>query len=255
MLRHLSWWSFICGLPITLLVFSSCGDIAREQHPLTIAGAANLRHALEEVTQQFTAQTGITTNITLASSGKLTAQIKAGAPYDVFLSADQQYPAELAAAGLTKGTPKTYAFGPLALWTTTSNIPLLADSLDLPRIKKIALPNPATAPYGRAAMAFLKQQGLDGILANKLVFGESVGQANQFVYSGVAEVGITALASVTVSDKWHKYALLADHPPVEQTGVIIKASSQREAADSFLEYLLSPAGQSILKKFGYFTAE
>ena len=255
MFRHPSRWSFTYFLPFALLLFSSCGQVTPDQQPLTIAGAANLRHALEEVTQQFTAQTGVSTNITLASSGKLTAQIKAGAPYDVFLSADQQYPAALAAAGLTQGAPKTYAFGPLALWTTTADIPLLADSLNLTRIKKIALPNPATAPYGRAAMAFLKQQGLDSLLANKLVFGESVGQANQFVYSGVAEVGITALASVTVSDKWHQFALLADHPPVKQTGVVIKASPQPEAAESFLEFLLSPAGQSILKKFGYFAAE
>lgn len=245
-------WIFIFGV----LVTTGCSDQPAKNNPsLRIAGAANLRFALEELAAGFTLAHGTPTEIILASSGKLTAQIKAGAPFDVFLSADERYPAALAAAGLTQGRPKIYARGPLAIWTTTSNIPLSPDSLTSHRISKVAIPNPATAPYGRAAMNFLQQEGLDGLLTDKLVLGESVGQANQFVYSRAAEIGITAAASVVTRQGSQEFRILKDFPPVVQSGVILSSSQLPEAADAFLNYVLSPKGQQTLEKFGYFTAE
>lgn len=240
---------------LSVLLLSCSSSTENEGPPLTIAGASNLRFALEEITKDFTAQTGTPTELIFASSGKLTAQITAGAPYDVFLSADEQYPAALRAQNLTLGQPKVYAFGPLAIWTTTSGIPLAPDSLLLDRVRKIAIPNPATAPYGQAAVSFLKNAGLYERLAHKLVFGESVGQANQFVYTGTAEVGLTAAATVTAGEKTLRFKLLQAHPPVRQSGVILSRSQQPGAAGAFLAYLLSPPAQQTLQKFGYFTAE
>lgn len=249
---HKGWLLLLCAL----LLFFGCSDQQAPKGPsLTIAGAANLRFALEELTNDFTATTGIPTEVVLASSGKLTAQIKAGAPYDIFLSADEQYPAALTAAGLTKGQPQVYALGPLALWTTTNDIPLDADSLMSARIVKIAIPNPTTAPYGKAAMAFLANRGLDSLVADKLVFGESVGQANQFVYSGAAELGFTAAATVTINEKKLKSIVLEDHPPVIQSSVVLSSSTQLAAATAFSKYLRSDPAQQTLQKFGYFAAE
>ncbi len=241
--------------PLILLVTGCTGDSPGGQRPITIAGASNLRFALDEISADFTRQTGIPTETVYASSGKLTAQIKAGAPYDVFLSADDRYPAALAAAGLTDGPARAYARGPLALWTATSNIPLDPDSLQLARITKIAIPNPATAPYGRAAINFLKKRGLYDQLNGKLVYGESVGQANQFVYSGAAEIGFSALASIQSGEKFLRFKVLEDQPPVLQSGVVLNTSTQPDAAVAFLNYLRSPSGQAIFQKFGYFTAE
>lgn len=240
---------------LSLLLTGCTGGSPSGQQPITIAGASNLRFALDEISADFTRKTGIPAETVYASSGKLTAQIKAGAPYDVFLSADDRYPAALAAAGLTDGPARAYARGPLALWTTTSNIPLDPDSLQLARITKIAVPNPATAPYGRAAISFLKDRGLFDQLATKLVYGESVGQANQFVYTGAAEIGFSALATVSPGEKMLKFKVLEDHPPVLQSGVTLASSRQPEAAKAFLDYLLSPPAGQTLQKFGYFTAE
>lgn len=241
-----------CFSFILLLLFTSCGD--NEPRPLIIAGAANLRFALEELTSGYTAQTGIATETIFASSGKLTAQIKAGAPYDVFLSADERYPAELATAGLTVDEPIIYAYGQLAVWTTRADVPLHLDSLTGSRISRIAVANPVTAPYGRAVLELLRQRGLDKMLKDKLVFGESIGQVNQFVYSGSADVGMTALSTVITGERFSKYIVL-DGPLVQQAAVALSGSSRQRESMAFMEYLQSPAAASILQKYGYLVPE
>lgn len=241
-----------CFSFILLLLFTSCGN--NEPRPLSIAGAANLRLALEELSKDFTARTGTPTQLIFASSGKLTAQIKAGAPYDVFLSADERYPADLAAAGLTVAEPITYAHGQLALWTTATNIPLNPDSLLLPRIRRIAIANPVTAPYGQAALDLLQQWGLDETLRDKLVYGESVGQTNQFVYSGSADIGISALSTVITGEQFLKYTSL-DGPLVQQAAVALSASPRQRESIAFMDYLQSLAAATILQKYGYLVPE
>jgi molybdate transport system substrate-binding protein len=228
--------------------------------PLTIAAAANLQYVLDSLTTEFTAQTGIVVEVIFASSGKLTAQITAGAPYDLFLSADERYPAELAKIGLTAGAPLPYARGQLAIWTNRKEIPLHPDSLLSSSISHLAVANPATAPYGKAAMDYLQNRGYDAALNSKLVLGESIGQANQFVYSAAADVGITAYSTVLKlptggSTRW---VLLqgSDYPPVIQSGVVLKSNeNQEKAARRFLEFLQRENGQSILSKFGYLRSE
>lgn len=239
-------------LLLLLFFLSACGG--GESRVLTIAAAANLQGPLDDLTGAFTAQTGIPTKTVLASSGKLTAQLRAGAPYGLFLSADERYPELLAAAGLTRGAPVPYARGRLILWTTTAGVPPAADSLRSARIQRIALANPTTAPYGRATLDWLRGRGLDTLLAEKLVYGESIGQANQFVYTGAAEVGFTANSTVYGVDKFHRWAEVPDAPDIVQTGVVMRGP-QEEDARRFRDFLLSPAGQAILRRYGYLAAE
>ncbi|MEM6770828.1 MAG: molybdate ABC transporter substrate-binding protein, partial [Bacteroidota bacterium] len=171
---------------LSLVLYACNGSRSNEADgppPLTIACASNLRSAVEEIAATFEAHTQVSTQVIYSSSGKLTAQITAGAPYDVFLSADPHYLEVLEKAGLTSSSPEVFAKAVLTIWSATNSISPLPDSLTSHRLRKIAVPNPATAPFGRSAMEYLKHRGLDSLLAEKLVFGESVSQTDQFVYS------------------------------------------------------------------------
>ncbi|MEM1358363.1 MAG: molybdate ABC transporter substrate-binding protein [Bacteroidota bacterium] len=224
---------------------------------LTIAGAANLQYALRALTASFTAETGIDCELVFASSGKLTAQISEGAPFDVFLAADEKYPASLHAKQLTLGPPVTYAYGRLALWSTLPDFQPTLAGLTAPRIRSIAIPNPITAPYGQAAVAALRQQELYDSIAPKLVFGESVAQANQFVTAQAAEVGFTAV-SVVMAPAMERYKswIIVDeksYAPIAQSAVVIDHKGQKKhpSGEAFLNFLVSKKGKEILAEFGY----
>ncbi len=226
--------------------------------PLRIAAAANLRYALEEISTAFTQETGQPCELIYAASGKLTAQIVAGAPYDVFLSADARYPAELASQGLTQGPAQTYARGQLVLWTLSPTLPLDAAGLLDDEVQHVSLANPTTAPYGAAAVAYLQRAGLADTLRSKLVFGESVAQASQFVTSGAAEMGFTALSIVRELERTEpvRWALLpADtYPALQQQVVVLRREGEMmQGAERFRDYLFSPIGRRILAEFGYLT--
>ncbi|MEO0731232.1 MAG: molybdate ABC transporter substrate-binding protein [Bacteroidota bacterium] len=241
------------GLFVLLLV--GCG---KEPAPLRIAAASNLRYVLPKIAQEFTETTGTECELIFSSSGKLTAQIKAGAPYDLFLSADERYPAELHRVGQTEGEPVVYARGQLALWQIGNMFPFLGE-LNVPDIEKIALPNPMTAPYGRAAVEALRSVGLADSVRGKLVYGESVAQASQFVYAGAADVGFTTVsflnhpnADIDLPFSWLPVDTAA-YTPIYQSVVVMKGgdATQQEAARAFQHYLLSPRGQYILTWHGY----
>lgn len=239
---------------ILLLAFAVSG-CHKNPHKLTIATAANVQFAMEELSQQFTSQSGIQCDVILGSSGKLTAQIKAGAPYDIFVSADMKYPNELYKTGLTTHKPEVYAFGRLVLWTSGNTVPSI-DSLNTPGIKHIAIANPETAPYGRAAVEALRHYGLYDPVKNKLVFGESIAQVNQFILSKTAGVGFTS-RSVVMSPqmkdkgKWTEVAENA-YTPITQGAVMIKREGMNEVdALIFYRYLFSDQAREILKKYGY----
>lgn len=235
---------------ILACLFVSCGS--DQSRPLTVAAAASLRPALTELSAEFTETTGIPVSLIFSSSGKLTAQIKAGAPYDIFLSADESYPATLRTAGLTSGQPVTYARGPLVLFTTMEGVATDPDSLSSPRIKSVALANPSVAPYGRAAEKWLKRRYGERI-REKLVYGESVGQVNQFITTGTAEIGITALASVIMYPDYGVGTELNDAPPIPHAAVILARTGYPEEAGAFLDFLTTPGGKATLRKFGYLT--
>ncbi|NJB83321.1 molybdate ABC transporter substrate-binding protein [Wenyingzhuangia aestuarii] len=225
---------------------------------LNIAVAANMQFAIEELALTFTEQTGIAINIILGSSGKLTAQITQGAPYHVFMSADMKYPKTLYTDGLTVNTPNIYALGSLILWSTTDSINPSLHTLLNDQIKHIAIANPKTAPYGKAAVEVLKKHKLYTVLKDKLVFGESISQVNQFVSSKTSQIGFTNKSVIYQLNATQINAWTAvsknDYTPIEQ-GIVILKQSDKELQKSwqFLEFMLSQQAKEILLKHGYTT--
>ncbi len=233
--------------------FASC-----QQNPnnvLQIATSANAQFAIKEIGSIFTQETGIEVNIIQGSSGKLLAQITEGAPYDIFISADLKYPQELYRAGLATQEPSVYAYGKLVLWTS-KKMEVSLDILNQDNVFHIALANPKTAPYGLAAKQFLQHHKLFNALKEKLVFGESISQTTQFINSGAAEIGFTAL-SVVMSPPlknvghWIELDTTA-YSPIAQSAVIIKTGNKSmEQAEKFYQFLFTHKAKIILKKYGY----
>ncbi len=244
---------FLFGICFALLL--SCND-ARDKQKLTIATSANMQFAISELVEVFTENTGIATEIIIGSSGNLTAQIRSGAPYDVLVSADIQYPNYLYERGLGYYKPDIYAYGQLVLWSCKAGINPDLDSLNSKRIAHIAIPNSELAPYGRAAKEVLISQQLYPEITPKLVFGESIAQTNQFIRTGSAEIGFTAL-SVVMSPQLEgvgSWTLLPrdQYTPIAQ-GILILSNGTEvpENALKFHTFLKSENGQRILNKYGY----
>lgn len=237
----------------------SCGN-ADKKRELTIAGASNMQFALEEISEAFEAQTDIPCRIVTGSSGKLTAQISEGAPYDILVSADVKYPDKLYTEGLTLGPPRVYAFGKLVLWTTLGGMDPDLSVLARDEIRYIAVANAKTAPYGQAALEVLQYNNLDSTLQEKLVFGESIGQVNQFIRSGSAEIGFTAMSVVSAPqfESIGRWAVLdsLQYNPIEQGVVVIRQKDGKgDDALLFQDFLFSEAARAILRKYGYTTNE
>ncbi len=238
-------------LILSLFVFSSAA-IAQEK--IRIAVAANAQYAMKAIEKQYEKETGKDVELIIGSSGKLTAQIREGAPFDVFLSADMEYPEQLQKEGLTLGEPKIYAYGTLVFWSTREFEPLNSNTLLLMDVKNIAIANPKTAPYGAAAINALKYYKIYDKVESKLVYGESISQVNQYITSKSADVGITA-KSVVVSPEMQgkgKWVELnkKSYEPIAQGAVILKSAATRNQreAEQFYNYLYSKNGQSIFKK-------
>ncbi|WP_375445385.1 molybdate ABC transporter substrate-binding protein [uncultured Fibrella sp.] len=236
-----------------LLLLWSSGVQAQ---PLRVAVAANAQFVMESLRVAFQKQTGISIETVISSSGKLTTQIQQGAPYDVFLSADMDYPRALYQQKLTAGAPVVYAYGSLVLWTL-GTFPLTADLsvLKNPAVRHIAIANPATAPYGEAAVSLLTHRKLLGAVQPRLVYGESISQVNQYILSGAAEVGITA-KSVVLDPGLEQRGHWIDLPPpgyapIAQGVVVLKRTSQAKAATQFVQFLQTAAARRILQQFGY----
>jgi molybdate transport system substrate-binding protein len=224
-----------------------------------VAAAADLKFAMEELTAQFEKQSGTKLEVTYGSSGNFLTQIQNEAPFDLFFSADSEYPKKLEAAGLAEpGTVREYAVGRIVIWTPSdSGIDAAKDGwkclLDQ-RVKKISIANPEHAPYGRAAAAAMKKAGIYEQLKGKLVYGENISQAAEFVQSGNAQVGIVAL-SLAISpamkngNRWE--ISIDSYPAIEQAVVLLKASKNKAAARRFLEFVSGSQGREILERFGF----
>jgi molybdate transport system substrate-binding protein len=222
---------------------------------LTIATAANARYAIEAIAQEFEKETGIACQIIVGSSGKHTAQIEAGAPYDVFVSADLKFPKKLHELNLTLAEPGVYAYGQLVIWTLNNSLNPEIEHLSAIKREHIAMPNPKTAPYGRAAKEALVYYGLYDQISSRLVFGESVAQTNQFILSESAVLGFTAASIVmapAMKDKGRWQVVDKNsYYPIAQGAVVIKQSTQLAKAKKFYLFLFSPTAKNILQAHGY----
>jgi molybdate transport system substrate-binding protein len=242
-------------LSVVLMQQGACA----QEKDLRIAAAADLKFAMGELSEQFEKQSGTKLNVTYGSSGNFFSQLQNGAPFDLFFSADIDYPRKLEAAGLTApGTLYEYAIGRIVLWAPADakvDITKLGlQSLLDPGITKIAIANPEHAPYGRAAVAALQKAGIYESVKAKLVYGENISQTAQFVQSGNAQVGIVAL-SLAVSPAMcdgKRWDIPSDmHPAIEQGAVVLKDAKNQPAARAFLEYVKSAAGRATLVKYGF----
>ena len=226
---------------------------------LTIAAAADLRPALEEISTQFQAESGARVRPIYGSSGSFYQQIQNGAPFDLFLSANAEYPKKLEAAGLTiPGTYYEYARGKIVLLAPADSKLPLADGLKVlldPAVKKIAIADPSHAPYGQAAVAALKAEHLYDAVAGKIVSAENISQAASFVLSGAADVGIVALSlamSPQGSSKLRYAGIPAeDYPPIQQACLILRSSKNQALAARFEEFLRGEAAKAVFSRFGF----
>ena len=233
--------------------------LARAQtRSLRIAAASDLRFALDEALLPFrAAQPGVTIEAIYGSSGKLATQLRNGAPFDVFLSADIAFARELHADGLTASAPRVYAIGRLAAWSTDAELgrlPLGSLVRDA-RVKRFAIANPEHAPYGQRAMQALRSQGVEAEARPKLVLGDNVAQAATFIETGAAQAGLVAYALVLSAALAGKgaWTLIPQewHAPLEQAVVVGKRAAGNALAAAFVVHLGAPATRALLQRYGF----
>jgi molybdate transport system substrate-binding protein len=244
-----------------LLAGCRADDRTMGAREVRVAAAANMKSAFDELADEFRKQhPDVRVSVTYGSSGNFFAQILNRAPFDIFLSADVDYPRKLIEQGQAdKDTEFVYAIGQIVVWVPNASklevekfgIKILAD----PSVRKVAIGNPKHAPYGRAAQAALKQLGVFDVVQDRLVLGENIEQAALFVDSGAADVGIIALSqalSPALRERGSYWVIPRDtYPPLEQAGVILPWAKDRAAADELRSYLLGSAGRELLKRHGY----
>ncbi len=225
-----------------------------------MAAAADLSAALKEIGDRYEKKTGVKVELSFGASGALTQQIQNGAPFDLFFSADMDYPRHLiAAAAADNESLYQYAVGRLVLWVPAdSPLDVAQEGMKVlldPSVKKIAIANPQHAPYGRAAVAALKHTGVYDRVADRLVLGENVSQAAQFVESGNAQAGFVALAHAlapAMRGKGKYWEVPVDaYPPLAQGVVILSHSQHKKEAAEFLEYVRAKATAELFRKYGF----
>jgi len=224
---------------------------------VNVAAAANLRYVLEEIKTAYVKQhPKAKVNLTFGASGMLVQQIQNGASFDFFMAADNEFPVKLKDKGLTTGAMSTYAFGKLAIYSTSLDVDKLGlGVLKNPAVKKIAIANPETAPYGERSVELLKSQKLYESLKSKIVLGENISQAAQFAFTGNAEIGFIALSLALAPDmagKGSYYVIpLNLYKPIEQACILIKTPVLNTEASRFKKFVLSASTKGIWEKFGY----
>lgn len=234
------------------------GAAAQRSKQVTVAAASDMSFALKEIAAKYEKQSGVQVRLIFGSSGNLYQQIRNGSPVDLFLSADEELPARLVQEGLAeKASLRQYAIGSLVIWVTADSkfdVERVAERVLVdPDAKRIAIANPQHAPYGRAAEAALRSWKLWDSIRPKLVLGENVAQAAQFVQSGNADVALLPL-SLALSDqmKGGKYWRVPGslHPPIQQALVVVNGRNQAEAR-SLAKFLFSPPALETLSRYGF----
>jgi len=244
-------------IAIAVLVVNVAWSASAQE--ITVAAASDLQFAMPELVRSFELQTKARVKVSYGSSGNFFSQIQNGAPFDVYFSADISYPQKLEAAGLTEpGTLRKYATGRLVIWVRNESRLDLSKGLRVlydPSVKKIAIANPAHAPYGRAAVAALQSEKLYDNVASRLVFGENISQTAQFVETGNADAGLIALSLAIAPAMKAKGRYVevpsSAYPAVEQACVVLKSSRRKDLARQLLEYVTGIEGKKILARFGF----
>ena len=221
-----------------------------------VAVASNFLNPLKEIAKRYEQDTGNTLILISASTGKLYAQVRHGAPFDILLAADAKRPALLEQEGVgVKGTRFTYAVGALVLWSLDAEKVLGVESLKQMDKGKLAIANPKTAPYGKAAQQALEQLGFWQKLQPFLVRGENISQTLQFVATGNAGLGFVAKSQVEdprfklKGSRWEVPAEM--HDPVSQQAILLKPGLANSAAKQFLQYLKGSAAREVMQSYGY----
>jgi len=240
---------------IAILIAVAPGQIrAAEQAAPLVAVAANFTGAMAKIAATYKNESGKELQMVYSSTGKLYAQIRNGAPFDLFLAADQRRPDLLAEEGLC-ATPFIYATGQAVLWTKdtgTAGAKNWQEAIAYNQAGKIAISTPETAPYGAAAMAALEKAELRGRVDSRLVYGHNVAQAFQFAYQGSAELSFTALSLALSSQGAEgRYWPIPEAPAVVQKGCAVKKSSHAEAIAEFLDFLQRDEAKTVLAELGY----
>lgn len=234
-----------------IAVFVAVASFSFAARPLLVAAAADLAPLEVPLTRGYAAAGGGALRFVFGSSGMLARQIENGAPYDVFLCANEQFVGDLTAQKhLIPETVAAYATGRLGLWSahgTPASFAALADA----KIRLVAIANPQHAPYGAAARALLERAGLWDTLQPKIVLAENVRQAYEYARTGNADVVITSW-TLLKGESGAKLLPEIDHPPIRQSGGVVTGTQREARARAFLRFLLSPAGQSILRDGGLF---
>ena len=244
---------------LAALGFATTTSPASAQPAPRVAAAANLNFALTEIANTYARERGSRIEVVFGASGTLTRQIRDGAPFELFLAADEEFPAQLASAGLTRDAGVVYALGRLAIFAPTGSPLTVDERLDgLTRllasgaVTRFAIANPSVAPYGKAAEAALRKHGLWNTLRPQLVLGDTIAQAAQFATTGNAVGGLIAYSLVLgVLETRGTHAVIpeTDHPPLRQRMVLLKNATP--AAAEFYAYLQTGAARAIFRRHGY----
>lgn len=256
----LRWISCLLSL---IALFAGCArNHSDNGSALTIAAASDLRYALDETIQRFEqTNPALEMKAVYGSSGGFYAQIQQGAPFDMFLSADMDYPRRLSGMGLAiEGTEFQHSVGRLVVWVRKESsldveklgIATLVD----PKAARIAIANPEYAPYGKSAVAAMKTLGVYEKVRDRLVLGENVSQTLEFIDSGAAQIGIVAMSlasapAVKPRGRYWEIPLTA-YPRMDQGGIILKGTKNRKGADELRSFILSTEGRTIFKQFGFY---
>ena len=253
-------WTRAANFLVALFLAATLFTVAQvDAGELTVAAASDLNFAFKELVTTFEQQTGEHVKLTLGSSGNFFSQIQNGAPFDLYFSADIEYPKKLIETELAvPGSLYQYATGRIVVWVPLDSKLDLTMEMNLlldPAIKKIAIANPKHAPYGRAAVSAMKHRKVYDQIRDKLVMGENISQTAQFIESGACDIGIIALSlavAPTMKSKGIYWEVPAEaHPALEQGAVILKSSKHQESAKQFLAFIKGVQGQEIMKRYGF----
>lgn len=241
---------------IPALIFAVAGPAAWAAEA-QVAVAANFAEPIKAIAAVLEKTTGHTIKVSLGATGAFYTQIKNGAPFDVFLAADDERPAMLEKEGLTApNTRFTYAVGKLVLWSVDpAKVDDKGEILKSPQVRKVAFANPKTAPYGAAAVEVMDRLGLADALKPKLVQGESIGQTFNFVKTGNADIGFVAMSQVLEGDKLKEGSMWVipqeNYGTIRQDAVVLKRGENNEAAIALMKLLQSPNIKDLIRSYGY----